>query len=168
MVDPDSTLDLTAVDRILSRIEHPRQRIVEVLAAVQREYYYLPLAARRRICDQTGIRPADLESVASFYPQFRFTPAGRHTIGMARRRLAGMGSQFTRIAQFPLFQGAVSAHGRLSAIFIPAVGIVLAGFEFHGASRKKHEWKEQDGSWIECGGHVGVSIPDSSNLKGVV
>ena len=79
---PDTTphLDHSDVDAIIERIGHTPDCVIPVLQAIQRKYHYLPTAALRRVADISHITLADMVGVATFYTQFRRTPAGKHTI----------------------------------------------------------------------------------------
>jgi len=68
------------IDAMVARCGRGRDAVIPLLQAVQHQYHYLPEAALRRICETTKIAPADIQSVATFFPQFRFRPAGKHTI----------------------------------------------------------------------------------------
>lgn len=76
----ECAVDLAQVDRIIQCIGRSAEHALPLLQAVQAHFGYLPEAALRRICEQTEIRPSDLWSVATFYPQLRHRPAGRHSI----------------------------------------------------------------------------------------
>ncbi|TFH22354.1 MAG: 4Fe-4S dicluster domain-containing protein [Bacteroidia bacterium] len=54
--------------------------VIPILQAIQEKYNYLPEEALRRVCEISEITPARIVGVASFYSQFRFTPAGEHII----------------------------------------------------------------------------------------
>jgi NADH:ubiquinone oxidoreductase subunit F (NADH-binding)/NADH:ubiquinone oxidoreductase subunit E/ferredoxin len=73
-------LDLTFVDEAVERIGTGREKVLEILQAVQGHYGYLPTEALERVCELTEIRPASIAGASSFYDQFRFHPAGRYTI----------------------------------------------------------------------------------------
>ncbi|MCX7818617.1 MAG: NAD(P)H-dependent oxidoreductase subunit E [Kiritimatiellae bacterium] len=77
---PAAPPDLSEVDRIVNAIGRSPEQALPLLQAVQARFGYLPEAVLRRICEITEIRPADLWSVATFYPQLRHRPAGRHSI----------------------------------------------------------------------------------------
>jgi NADH:ubiquinone oxidoreductase subunit F (NADH-binding)/NADH:ubiquinone oxidoreductase subunit E len=68
------------IDHIVAQKGTGREAVIPILQAIQKEFNYLPEEALRRVCDTTGISPADLVGVASFYSQFRFEPAGRHLV----------------------------------------------------------------------------------------
>ena len=73
-------LDLTKIDGIIASTGKTPESILPILQALQKEYGYLPQAALERVCDRTEITPAAITGFASFYDQFRFTPAGEHII----------------------------------------------------------------------------------------
>ena len=72
--------DLGAVDALIAGIGGGPDTLLALLQAIQRQFNYLPAAALRRVCERTGLPPAQVDGVAHFYPQFRHRPAGRHTI----------------------------------------------------------------------------------------
>ncbi len=73
-------LDLTFVDQIVERVGTGREKVLEILQALQAYYGYLPAEALRRVCERTEITPAAIVGVSTFYGQFRHRPAGRHII----------------------------------------------------------------------------------------
>ncbi len=79
-VTTDHDIDLYAADEIVEQNGRERSAVIPVLQAIQNRYNYLPEPILRRVCDITDITPADIEGVATFYAQFRFSPAGRYRI----------------------------------------------------------------------------------------
>jgi len=79
-VDINEEIDVHAADEFLDLFGRDRSAVIPVLQAIQNRYNYLPEPILRRVCEISRIRPADIEGVATFYAQFRFTPAGRHRI----------------------------------------------------------------------------------------
>ena len=73
-------LDLTFVDQLIERVGTEKERVLEILQAIQGCYGYLPQQALERVCELTQIAPATIVGVSTFYNQFRHHPAGRHTI----------------------------------------------------------------------------------------
>jgi NADH-quinone oxidoreductase subunit F len=73
-------LDLTFVDQLIERVGTGKERVLEILQAIQGRYGYLPQQALERVCELTQIAPATIVGVSTFYNQFRHRPAGRHTI----------------------------------------------------------------------------------------
>ena len=54
--------------------------LITILQKTQDIYGYLPSEAIRRIADYTGVKPAKIFGVISFYAQFRLTPRGKYEI----------------------------------------------------------------------------------------
>jgi len=73
-------LDLTFVDQAVEKIGTGKEKVLELLQAVQGHFRYLPNEALERVCELTQISPASIAGVSTFYSQFRHRPAGRHTI----------------------------------------------------------------------------------------
>ncbi|RPJ07879.1 MAG: NAD(P)H-dependent oxidoreductase subunit E, partial [Spirochaetaceae bacterium] len=76
----DHTVDLLLVDAILDKYGKDKSSLISVLHAVSESFRWLPREALLHISEVSGIGISHIISVASFYPQFRFTPAGRHRI----------------------------------------------------------------------------------------
>ena len=77
---PPPDLDLGYVDEVVHRLGTGHAQAIPILQALQSHYRYLPDTALRRVCELTGIPPATLTGVASFYAQFRHRPMGRHHV----------------------------------------------------------------------------------------
>ena len=77
---PNEELDLTFVDQTVGRVGTGKEKVLELLQAIQGHYGYLPNEALRRVCELTEITPASIAGVSTFYDQFRHRPAGRHII----------------------------------------------------------------------------------------
>jgi NADH:ubiquinone oxidoreductase subunit F (NADH-binding)/NADH:ubiquinone oxidoreductase subunit E/Pyruvate/2-oxoacid:ferredoxin oxidoreductase delta subunit len=77
---PAPAIDLSLVDEVVKRLGGGGEQAIPILQALQAHYRYLPDAALRRVCELTGIPPATLAGVASFYAQFRHRPMGRHHV----------------------------------------------------------------------------------------
>jgi NADH-quinone oxidoreductase subunit F len=73
-------LDLTFVDEIVGKVGTGKEKVLELLQAIQGHYGYLPKEALQRVCELTEITPASIVGVSTFYDQFRHRPAGRHII----------------------------------------------------------------------------------------
>ncbi len=73
-------LDLTFVDEIVGKVGTGKEKVLELLQAIQGHYGYLPTEALQRVCELTEITPAAIAGVSTFYDQFRHRPAGRHII----------------------------------------------------------------------------------------
>ena len=75
-----SDIDLSYVDEVVKRLGGNHEQAIPILQALQVHYRYLPDAALRRVCELTGIPPATLAGVATFYAQFRHRPMGQHHV----------------------------------------------------------------------------------------
>lgn len=58
--------------------------LLPILHAVQAELGYVPSEVLPRIADRLNISRAEVHGVASFYHDFRETPAGRHVVKICR------------------------------------------------------------------------------------
>ncbi|MFB3826538.1 MAG: NAD(P)H-dependent oxidoreductase subunit E [Bryobacteraceae bacterium] len=76
----DAPLDLAFVDDIVARLGRTRESAIPLLQAIQAHYRYLPDDALRRLCEITGITPAQIAGTSSFYGQFRRSPVGKHIV----------------------------------------------------------------------------------------
>ncbi|NLO32752.1 MAG: 4Fe-4S dicluster domain-containing protein [Candidatus Hydrogenedentes bacterium] len=80
---PDSmetSFNTAAIDHILERMGRSPDVLIPVLQAIQKHYKYLPEEALRHLCAHSSITPAAVESVVSFFGQFRRSPTGKHII----------------------------------------------------------------------------------------
>ena len=73
-------MELRDIDAIVEELGGGQSSVIPILQAIQERYNYLPEEALRRVCEFSEITPAQIVGVASFYSQFRFTPAGEHMI----------------------------------------------------------------------------------------
>ncbi len=72
--------DLQPIEAILTCTGTGQEKTLAILQAIQQQYGYLPTEAIEEVCRRTGLRHADIWGVATFYDQFRLTPAGKHTV----------------------------------------------------------------------------------------
>ncbi|MEX0982626.1 MAG: NAD(P)H-dependent oxidoreductase subunit E [Bacteroidales bacterium] len=73
-------IDYFEIDQIVDKLGGEQSSVIPVLQAIQAKYNYLPEEALRRVCEISSITPAMITGVASFYSQFRFSPAGEHMV----------------------------------------------------------------------------------------
>jgi len=73
-------IDLKKVDAIVEAAGATPDRVLPILQAMQKAFGYLPQPALARVCETTEITPAAITGFSTFYDQFRFEPAGEHTI----------------------------------------------------------------------------------------
>ena len=77
-----SDLDLTFVDEAVEKIGTEKEKVLEILQAIQGEFGFLPKEGLERVCELTEITPAAIAGVSTFYNQFRHRPAGRHIVNV--------------------------------------------------------------------------------------
>ena len=75
-----SEVDLTFVETAVARIGTGKEKVLEILQAVQGQFGYLPREALERVCELSEITAASIVGVSTFYDQFRHRPAGRYMI----------------------------------------------------------------------------------------
>jgi len=73
-------IELRDIDAMVQELGSGQGSVIPILQAIQGKYNYLPDEALRRVCEISEITAAQIVGVASFYSQFRFTPAGEHMI----------------------------------------------------------------------------------------
>lgn len=73
-------VDLTLIDGILDNYAGIKGSLITILQQAQEVYGYLPEDVLYKISDSTGIFPARVLGVATFYAQFRFQPIGKYLI----------------------------------------------------------------------------------------
>lgn len=73
-------IDIEKIEALIDNHGKEKKSVIPILQAIQKEFNYLPEAALEKVCQLTEITPAQIVSVASFYSQFRFKPAGEHII----------------------------------------------------------------------------------------
>lgn len=78
-VSPDPA-SIAWVDALVKRVGTTPDKVIPILQGIQERYRYLPEALLRHVCQTTGISPAELTGVSTFYSQFRHKPAGLHAV----------------------------------------------------------------------------------------
>jgi len=75
-------IDIGALDPVITAFNShdPSVSIIVILQKAQELYGYLPVDVIRYISAKTGVKPAKIIGVASFYTQFRMEPVGKHLI----------------------------------------------------------------------------------------
>ncbi len=68
------------LDAVFSAYSGNGSELIPVLQRIQQEFGYLPGEAMKYAADFLGVPESTVFGVASFYSQFRFTPAGRYTV----------------------------------------------------------------------------------------
>lgn len=72
--------DMDKLCEILDKYKGQKGSLISILQDIQGHYDYLPVDALNYVSEVTGIKPAKIHGVATFYTQFRMTPIGKHLI----------------------------------------------------------------------------------------
>ena len=76
----NSDFDFSPLDQMLDRCRGEKGSLITILQKAQDIYGYLPEAVIKHIAARTGIKPAKIRGVVTFYTQFREKPAGKYVI----------------------------------------------------------------------------------------
>ena len=76
--------DFTALAPVLEKYGKVQGSLITILQKTQDIYGYLSLDAINYISEKTGVKPAKIYGVATFYTQFRLNPIGKHLIMLCK------------------------------------------------------------------------------------
>lgn len=76
--------DLSLMDEVLDTYADTKGSLITILQKAQEIYGYLPTDVIRLISDRTGVKPAKIMGVATFYTQFRLQPVGKYLIMLCK------------------------------------------------------------------------------------
>ncbi|MDR0861738.1 MAG: NADH-quinone oxidoreductase subunit NuoE [Oscillospiraceae bacterium] len=76
--------DFTALDHVLAEYGGVRGSLITILQQAQELYGYLAEETIDYIAARTGLKPAKIYGVATFYAQFRLEPIGRNLIMLCK------------------------------------------------------------------------------------
>ena len=79
-----ASLDFNLLSPVLDKYKHTDGSLITILQKAQELYGYLPNELLLHIARETGIKPAKIMGVVSFYTQFRRKPVGRHVITLCQ------------------------------------------------------------------------------------
>ena len=74
------SVDLSLLDDVLAKYADIKGSLITILQKTQDIYGYVPIDAVYHISARTGLTPAKILGVATFYSQFRFTAVGKYMI----------------------------------------------------------------------------------------
>lgn len=74
------SVDLSLITGIVDKYKDTKGSLITILQGVQEIYNYVPMEAINYIAEQTGIKPAKIYGVLTFYTQFRMNPVGKNLI----------------------------------------------------------------------------------------
>jgi len=75
---------MLAMDAALEECGHDAGNLITILQKAQEIYGYLPAHIIYYVASQTGISPARVMGVATFYSQFRLEPVGKYLIMLCK------------------------------------------------------------------------------------
>lgn len=75
-----STFDLDKLNPVLQKYKGTRGSLISILQKAQDIYGYLPVEVLNHIAKETGVKPAKVHGVVTFYTQFRLDPVGKNLI----------------------------------------------------------------------------------------
>ena len=76
--------DLSLLEPVLAQYAETKGSLITILQHAQEIYRYLPQDVIRRISERTGVKPAKIMGVATFYTQFRLQPVGKYLIMLCK------------------------------------------------------------------------------------
>ena len=79
-VRTQNNVDLELLEPILKEYAKVPGSLITILQKAQAIYGYLPISALTKISASTGVAPAKIMGVATFYTQFRLEPIGKYLI----------------------------------------------------------------------------------------
>ena len=79
-----NTADFLKLDPVLEKYASQAGSLITILQKAQDLYGYLPEDVMRYIAERTGVAPAKVYGVATFYTQFRLRPVGKYIIMLCR------------------------------------------------------------------------------------
>ena len=77
-------IDLSLLEDTLQEYAPVRGGLIQILQSTQQIYGYVPIEAVYRIAERTGLSPAKILGVATFYSQFRFQAVGKYLIMLCK------------------------------------------------------------------------------------
>ena len=73
-------VDLSLLEDVLAHYADVKGSLITILQKTQEIYGYIPMDAIYHISGRTGLTPAKILGVATFYSQFRLSPIGKYLI----------------------------------------------------------------------------------------
>ena len=73
-------IDLSLIADVLDQYADVKGSLISILQKTQEIYGYVPIDAVYHIAERTGLTPAKIMGVATFYAQFRFSAVGKYLI----------------------------------------------------------------------------------------
>ena len=80
MCSNHNNVDLSLLKDVLDHYADIKGSLISILQKTQEIYGYIPIDAVYHISERTGLTPAKIMGVATFYSQFRFQAVGKYLI----------------------------------------------------------------------------------------
>ena len=77
-------VDLSLLEDVLAHYADVKGSLITILQKTQEIYGYIPMDAVYHISGRTGLTPAKILGVATFYSQFRFQAVGKYLIMLCK------------------------------------------------------------------------------------
>lgn len=78
------SVDLSLIKDVLDKYADVKGSLISILQKTQEIYGYVPIDAVYHISERTGLSPAKIMGVATFYSQFRFQAVGKYLIMLCK------------------------------------------------------------------------------------
>ena len=78
------SVDLSLLKDVLDKYADVKGSLITILQKTQDIYGYVPIDAVYHIAERTGLTPAKIMGVATFYSQFRLQPVGKYLIMLCK------------------------------------------------------------------------------------
>lgn len=78
----NGSVNLSLMDPLIEKYRGSPGNLIPLLQGTQDLYGYIPAGAFHKLNQQAGLELNELYGVATFYAQFRLSPAGKHIIKM--------------------------------------------------------------------------------------
>lgn len=121
-----TTVDLSKIVDIVQYYKEDKGSLITILQKVQEVYNYVPIEAVEYIATETGIKPAKIYGVLTFYTQFRMKPIGENLIMLCQGTACHVnGSQQieeTIIDELGIKDGETTKDGMFTLINVACLG----------------------------------------------
>lgn len=78
----ENNIDLSLISKLIDKYKNQKGNLIPLLQGAQEVYGYIPEVVFKELSVKTGLELNELYGVATFYSQFRLTPAGKFIIKM--------------------------------------------------------------------------------------
>lgn len=143
----DPAIDIVLLDPYLEKYADTEGSLITILQKAQDLYGYLPVDLLAYIAHQTGIKPAKVLGVVSFYTQFRTKPVGKNLIllcqGTACHVNGSVDIEDALRDYIGVNEGAITSNGLFTYINVACLGccslspVMMIGGKTYGGLTKE-------------------------------